>query len=296
MGEVNTILITGATGFLGSHIVNTLSQHRYKIIVLKRLKSDTFRIYKNLDKVKVYNLEEIELKDIFIDNKIDTIIHCATEYGYKSYYFDILKANVIFPLELIEIGIQHKLKNFINTDTFFAKSEHKYQYLNQYTDSKRYFKSLLTNFSSQLQIVNMRIEHVFGENDAENKFVSQILSSLIENKDSIPLTNGSQKRDFIYVKDVVEAYQTIINSIEMLSGFSEFEVGLGYSISVKEFVKKMALATNSSSHLNFGELLTRPGEIINSQAYNEPLKALGWQPKYTIDDAILELVSSFQKN
>ena len=78
-----TILLTGATGFLGSHLIKKILEFDYKVIVLKRSYSNIDRI-KTLLKVynvKSYNVDLCDIEDIFKENHIDIIIHCATEYG-----------------------------------------------------------------------------------------------------------------------------------------------------------------------------------------------------------------------
>ena len=97
--NVKTILFTGATGYLGSNILKSIIKSDDKIIILKRSFSNTFRIKDCLDKVVSYNLDEIDVEKVFLENKIDIIVHCATDYGRKNVNrLQIIESNLILPI------------------------------------------------------------------------------------------------------------------------------------------------------------------------------------------------------
>lgn len=195
MGEMKKVLITGANGFLGSHILIELLQEGHLPVLILRSTSDLWRISHLIGKCITYIIDQkrIDWSLIFSENDIDGIIHTATDYGRNSKYSDIIKTNVLFPLELIEDGILKGLKYFINTDSFFSKPMYQQSYLNQYTSSKRILENILIDMAGKLKVVNMRVEHVYGENDSEQKFVTTILKQLILGEDEILLTSGKQK-------------------------------------------------------------------------------------------------------
>jgi nucleoside-diphosphate-sugar epimerase len=290
---IKNVLLTGGTGFLGSHILKSLLNLDYSVIVLVRRSSDLKRIESLRKKINLIYLDENygNLNDLFSSNKIDTIIHTATEYGRSCSMSSILQTNLILPIKLIEEGIKHNLKLFVNSDTFFGKPMYKNSsYLNEYTTSKKYFLDYLFDAKNKLKIVNMRLEHIFGENDSDNKFVTSILNQLIQNKQEILLTEGLQKRDFIYIDDVVSAYLIVLDNYKRLNDFTEFEVGRGESIKVRQFVEILSKVIDSTSQLKFGVIAAREGEIQDSSAEVSNLKAIGWLPKYDIMQGINRMV------
>jgi nucleoside-diphosphate-sugar epimerase len=295
---IKNVLLTGGTGFLGSHILKSLLDFDYNVIVLVRKSSDLYRIENLREKIELFYLDENHrnLGDLFSNNKIDAIIHTATEYGRGCSMSSILQTNLIFPIKLIEEGIKHKLKLFINSDTFFGKPMYKdSSYLNEYTTSKKYFLDYLFDNKDKLKIVNMRLEHIFGENDSDNKFVTSVLNQLIQNEREILLTEGLQKRDFIYIDDVVDAYLKVLDNYTRLNDFTEFEVGRGESIKVRQFVEILSETIHSESQLKFGAISTRKGEIQDSVANVSNLKEIGWESKYNIIQAIHRMVD-FEMN
>jgi nucleoside-diphosphate-sugar epimerase len=281
------ILITGATGFIGSRILEKLIDENYSVFILLRKTSNAWRINHLKHKYKFFYYETRDnLIDFYKENRIDVIIHLATEYGRDGKIAEVLKSNVILPVELIEIGIKYGLKRFINTDTFSSKPLISPQKLKSYNDSKKILRNLLLDFSEKLKVDNLILEHPFGEKDAENKFVTNLIRNLLLNKPEVLLTAGIQKRDFIYISDVVDAFVAVLKNEKQTIGFDEYEVGCGKSTSVREFVEIVAKLTNSSSKLMFGSIPTDLDEIQNSLASNSSLLKLGWNPKVELEEAI----------
>jgi nucleoside-diphosphate-sugar epimerase len=283
MGKLGTLLITGATGFLGGHMVGSLLEQGYKILVLVRTSSNLegLKAFKNkIEIIKIINTEDH--LNIFKNHQISGIIHLATDYGRHSSLSEVINSNVIMPLRLVEAGIDNGVRLFINTDTFIAKQDSKYDYLNKYSKTKYIFKDLLKTFTSHIKIVNMKLEHIYGENDADTKFVTFIIKEILKKENKVDLTAGTQKRDFIYVQDVVSAYIAVLNNFDNLEDYNEFEVGVGDSVSIKEFVESIKAICKSDIILNFGSLPMREGEFEESKANNEGLIKIGWRPKFDL--------------
>ena len=112
------ILITGGTGFVGSHLVNSLVKENAEIIILKRSTSNPWRIEESLDKIKSYDIDDFSLGDILSQERADIIFHLATNQGRNGESFDqIVYSNITFPSTLLDIATKNGLKAFINTDT-----------------------------------------------------------------------------------------------------------------------------------------------------------------------------------
>jgi CDP-paratose synthetase len=290
------ILMTGATGFLGSHLAKKLVLERKDdLIVLKRTFSNLERIELIKDKVKFYDIDTIDLTKIFDENNIDLIIHTSTEYGRGSFTSNIIESNVVFPLRLLELFNKSGGKYFINTDTFFTKKENNgYSYLNGYVYSKRYFNELSTFLKDHVKLINMRLEHIYGPYDNDDKFTVQIIQRLLNNEEKIDLTPGLQLRDFVYVDDVVNAYDSVIRNIEEIKSNSIFEVGQGKVYSIQDFVTYAKSLTGSCSKLFFGSIPYRPNEIMYSNANITPIKDLGWLPLIDLKEGITLMINQLK--
>lgn len=293
------ILLTGATGFLGSHILKSLylQEKKYDLIVIKRSSSSLDKIKHIGSKVKFYNIDQTDLSEIFNDNKIDIIIHTAVEYGKSTKACSsILETNLMFPIAILEEAIKHDVKMFINTDSYFNKDNLAYSSLLHYALSKKSLLAWLKYFSRDIKIINVILEHIYGPNDGPSKFVENIIQKIaIQQIQTVELTDGQQKRDFIYVNDVVNAYLRLLQEVDKKFHFREYNLGTGLSSSIREFTLKVKKISKSPTELLFGNIPYRNDEIMDSVADNLELQNLGWQFQYNLDDGIREIIKQYQQ-
>jgi nucleoside-diphosphate-sugar epimerase len=300
MKSRKTILLTGATGFLGSHILRELIEiDKYNIIVLKRSFSNCYRISSIPSVyVKYYDTDVVDVDEIYAENKVNIIIHTATEYGRSiNKITEILDTNLIFPLSLLEEGVNQGLELFVNTDSFFNKDNLSYSTLIDYSLSKKSLNIWLAYLSSKAKIANMRIEQMFGENDNKDKFVESMIQRIaIKKEKKIDLTYGHQRRDFVYVDDVVNAFLTILDTYESYKfHYKIFEVGTGSSVQLRDFILKIKEISESPTILNFGALPYRNDEIMDSKADCSELQNLGWNSKYDYSAGIAKTIKYYSQ-
>jgi nucleoside-diphosphate-sugar epimerase len=177
---------------------------------------------------------------------------------------------------------------FINTDSFFNTRTELPGAMNHYTLSKRVLRDSASRVAEQAgaRFVNMQLEHVFGPADDATKFVPAMLDAL-RHRPSLDLTPGDQRRDFIYVGDVVTAFLTVIDRAASMSGSSvQIGVGTGSSVSIGDFVRRARAIAGSATELRFGALPHRVGEIMDSRADTAVLRQLGWSPAVSLDEGI----------
>ncbi len=287
---MKTVLLTGATGYLGGWILNMLLERGYSVIALCLSHNEELHYNSIYGKnVKIYFLDTDELNVIFEKNTIDIVIHTATLYGRKNEDLSsILRANVEFPLRILALAISHKVGVFINTDTILVKN------ISSYSLSKRQFVDWLDMFADQIKVINLRLDHFYGPNDKPIKFVAWLIEQFKSNVKNIDLTEGSQTRDFVYIRDVVEAYKIVLNNLDRIpvGRRNNFEVGTGLKTSIREFVfllKKMM--NNTETKLNFGAIPYRKNEVLDYDIDTTALRLLGWEPQYNVEEGLNDIVS-----
>lgn len=298
------VLISGVNGFLGSALASAFLNNGHDIVGLKRRSSNVQRITDFGNRITLYNVDEIKGNHIYEkEHNIDVVVHAATNYGRNNVCASqIVNDNVLFPINLLENSAKNGVKMFVNTDTFFNKKSNLMGravcegYLSEYMLSKQQFLDWCVQFSSfkNIKIANMRLEHVYGQGDSPSKFIPSIIKDCIENVDYIDLTNGLHQRDFVYIEDVISAYLTIMRSIDKLSYFTELEVGTGKVTKVRDLVCMIKNFTQAQTMLNFGAICNRGNEIGESKAQNQKLINLGWQPKWSVEEGINQIISEIK--
>jgi nucleoside-diphosphate-sugar epimerase len=290
MGK-ETILLTGATGFLGSYLLKSLLQTESNIIILKRSFSNVWRISEYLTKVKFYDIDKTPLSDVFKENDIDCIIHTACSYGRGGEGdVKVIKSNLLFGLELVELGVLHSVKTFINTGSVLPKN------INVYSMSKAHLSEWLSFFSNKIQVIDLKFEHIYGPLDDQNKFIHWLINKIRSQDEQIKLTSGEQKRDFIFIDDVVEVYKLVLSKKKQLKSFNLFEIGSGKLTKVKDFVSEISKKleeidnVNYSGKLKFGEIPYRPNDIMVPILDNSKILDLGWVPKVFPSEGINKLL------
>jgi len=288
------ILITGATGFLGSHLAEKLIKSGHKIFILKRSFSNLWRIKHFLKDIVCYDVDKSDITKPFVENKIDVVIHAATVYGRQQENIsEIVESNLCFPLSVLKTAAQFKTRVFVNTDTALSRN------LNNYTLSKKQFVEWMQKYSDRMKIINLKFEHLYGEKDDASKFIPYLIRELLFRAKEIKLTKGEQKRDFIYIKDAVEAYNRVLLSCRKAEkGFYDYIVGSGEARTIKEIVNLIkTIAGTTDTVLNFGVLEYRKNEAMESCADISKInKETGWQPKISLETGLTRTVRWYKDN
>lgn len=285
---MKTILLTGGTGYLGSHLAHALVSAGHKVAVLKRTNSKLSRIDSLAPAMEFFNVEDGLERPFRMLGKVHAVIHAATCYGRRGETpSQIFEANTVFPLRLLEAATDAGADNFFNTDTILN------EYISVYALSKHQFGQWGRSFANagKFRFINLRLEHMYGPGDDSGKFTTYVIRNCLNNVPEIRLTSGEQKRDFIHVDDVVRAYMRLLEEVPALSwGHHEFGIGSGQAVSVREFVDKVHRMTNSRSALLFGALPYRKSEVMQSQADTLRLEALGWRCQMSLEQGLQQTI------
>lgn len=284
------VLVTGATGFLGSHIVRALLAQGSEVSILKRRESSLARIGDLLPKVDSCDIEDTIVEDHFSRGPgYDAIVHAATCYGRKGESItEIVESNLGFPVRLLEAAINSRVGSFVNADTSLPPM------VNAYALSKGQFADWGRFLASQgrIRFINLKLEHFYGPGDDAGKFTSQVITGCVTNTPELRFTKGEQKRDFIFIEDVVSVFLLLLARADTDGHrFLEYEVGSGEAVTIRSFVETVHRLADSTATLNFGAVPYRSGEVMESRADITPLKSLGWQPRTSLCDGLRKIIN-----
>jgi len=284
------VLITGATGFLGSAVVNDLVKSDFKVFATVRNLTKMPLIHENLIYVDLSKKDS--LTETFGSQNIDTVLHLATKYGRNGETIqEILEANLLLPLEILNLAVNSGAKHFINIDSFYNKPGNTQKRLFDYSQSKAALLPWLQMNSDKIRVSNLILEHMYGPNDKRDKFIPRLIRSAKSNyNDGLKLSPGDQRRDFIYIDDVVSAIHKILNSPAPIRNYENVEVGMGETNSLKELAAVINGILNLKSNPPFNECPYPADEIMLSVADNSILKSLGWKPIYDLESGIRKIL------
>jgi nucleoside-diphosphate-sugar epimerase len=192
------ILITGASGFVGSHVLDDCLKNNFNVHAIfrhsKKNVSFTKKYKKQIFPIFYNNIYEIKNK--LTNCKIDYVIHCATHYIKKHDHNDIeniIKSNVLFSTILLDAVVNIKIKKFINLGSVWQHfNDTKNLAFNLYAATKQSFECIFNYYKNQytkIKFYNILLTDTFGANDKRKKLVPALLKNFNnknQNKINIP--------------------------------------------------------------------------------------------------------------
>lgn len=285
------ILLTGASGFLGSALAQRLHQAGHELALLLRPTSRLDRLSRSEEAFDIGRCVTEAEVDAFVGRVMpDLVIHTACAYGRQGEIaLQIADANVRLGLMIMQSLLRaDRPVTFISTGTVLAP------HISPYALSKNQFadwgRLLAKQSEGQLRFVNVLLQHMYGPGDDASKFSTHVLHACRRNDPELKLTAGEQKRDFVYIDDVTNAYVVLTEQHERLEAVADIEVGSGVAPTVREFVEAAHRLTASRTRLNFGSLPYRSNEAMHCQANISHMKELGWQPEFELQAGLKKTI------
>jgi GDP-4-dehydro-6-deoxy-D-mannose reductase len=274
---MSIILVTGANGFIGNHLVKKLKKLSHKVVELTSNNGD-------ISKVDTWSRVET----------VDVVIHLAA----KSFVPDswgapasFMSTNVTGTQNVLEYcrkystplvfvsaylyGVPQRLP-VKETDQIFSN--------NPYALSKYLAEQLCEFYANywNLPITVIRPFNVYGPGQRPEFLIPEIIAQVQSGKE-IQIRDLNPKRDYVYIDDLVDA---LIKSINTTSGYNVINIGTGISYSVGELIDiiQKVLGTQLPVH---SKQVEREQEISDVYAdINEAKEILGWTPRYSLDDGM----------
>ena len=282
-------IVTGGCGFIGSHIVDKLTEENNEVIVIDNVSSSSRDEYFFNKKATYYDYDLCDYDFIVsLFENIDCVFHLAAEISIP-YCIEnpnqSMRNNIISTLNVLEAARNQNVKRVIFSSTcavygnkFFLPSyeTNPTQPLNTYSLSKQSGEELCKLYYHLygLETIVLRYFNVYGDRQPSKGSYAPVMAIFLRqknNNESLTLFgDGYQTRDFVNVYDVVEA--NLLSSKVNLTSYGEiFNVGTGIGISIKEVADLI-----SQDQIYLPE---RPGEVIHSRANIDKIRKIGWEPK-----------------
>lgn len=275
------ILILGSSGYLGNELKNFLTK-KHDIFSINR-KNDDITSNSFIEKNSYFYEFNEELNNLYKNIKPQIVINSIAKYESKENNKDIVYANNVLPKLHFDLSVKHNAKFFINIGTSLPEN------LSLYAKTKNQFVKYAKAIVQKNTIfVNLKVEHFYGENQTE-RFISDLIKKCKKNLE-LNLTDGLQKRDFIYIKDLLSAIDLIINNLNNVKGNIDIPIGSGQSYCIRDIVNIVHKLTGSNSRIIFGAIKKRknePDELVSNNAY---LNSLGWNAKTSLEEGLKRVI------
>lgn len=279
-----TVVMTGASGFLGRHVVEEIRKSNHSIVAICR---SVTAAPSNLHADEIASVDSNATVNEFIEffTKIDgpvVVVHLAAHYSNLHSAEDVSKlfeSNIHFPARLIDALSRAKPKStVINISTLFQRFESRdYSPLSLYGATKESFLKVLDFYaeSELLKVADITIGDTYGANDVRRKLID-LLVSHVGSTDNLSLGSGRQNMSLMHVTDAARGIIQVIQDHQSIVSKEVWRVQIPptENISVRELVAKIEQISGKPMCCTFDASRDRKREIY------APIKGLKKLPNY----------------
>lgn len=309
------VLVTGADGFIGSHLVESLIESGYKVKAFVYYNS--FNSWGWIDSFKEELKKEIEIfsGDIRDPNgvhesmkNVDAVFHLAALIGIPFSYHSpdsYVDTNIKGTLNVLQAARSLKTKRVLVTSTsevygtaqFVPITEsHPYQGQSPYSATKigadRIAESYFRSF--ELPVTIVRPFNTFGPRQSARAVIPSIITQLLSGKKKMKLGDLTPTRDLVYVKDTVNGFIEIFKSDKTIG--EEINIATQSEITIGNLVKLILKIMNKECEIETEEIRIRPekSEVKRLFGSNEKIKKLtNWKQKFDFETGLRNTIEWF---
>jgi len=312
------ILVTGAAGFIGSHVCEALVKEEKQVIGI-----DNFNDYYD-SKTKEKNIEAIKgsknfalyrediknidsLKKIFKNNKTEKIIHLAARVGVRPSISvpDIyIKDNIQGTLNMLELAKENGIRTFVfgssssvyggNKKIPFSENDDANNQISPYGFTKRSCELLCNTYYNLygMNIACLRFFTVYGPRGRPDMAIYKFAKMMNEGKEIEVYGDGTSKRDYTYVSDIVKG---ILMALEKNRGFEIINMGNNNPVILKDVISLIENNLGKKAKIKMAEM--RQGDMQVTYAnISKAKKLLGWSPEVKFNEGIKKFAEWFKNS
>ncbi len=308
------VLVTGGTGFVGSHIVEALlSQGANVFVTYRSFDTKTYFFFKGLDKKSVMDICDLKDKervfDIISKREIDYIFHIAAQpiidVAYNNPY-ETLVSNIVGAINVLEASrLSKNVKGILvfTSDKAYGKHDQiPYKESNQLKgdhpyDCSKSCEDLIAQMyhkTYNLPVVIVRSGNIFGPGDLNfNRIIPGALQSILLNQTLNIRSDGKMIREYVYVKEVAKACISLMESLDKTKG-EAFNLGSSNIFNVLEVVEQIEKITGNK--INKEILNIAKNEIPKQHLdYSKIKNTIGWNHETDFASAVNETFKWYQE-
>jgi NAD dependent epimerase/dehydratase len=309
------VLITGADGFIGSHLTELLLKQGIRVRALSYYNS--FNYWGWLEDIPQHPDLEIVSGDVrdphfvsHIMKDVDTVFHLAAliaiPYSYHAPY-SYVDTNIRGTLNVCQAAKEHGGIRVLNTSTSEVygtamyvpiDEKHPRQPQSPYSASKIGADAMAMSFflSFELPVTNVRPFNTFGPRQSARAVIPTIISQIASGMKEIKLGDVSPTRDFTYVKDTAAGFLAIAQSENTVG--EEVNIASNYEIAMADTLQLIKEIMKSDVKFISDEQRLRPAksEVLRLWGENSKIKTLtGWEPQFSLKEGLTETIDWFKQ-
>jgi UDP-glucose 4-epimerase len=306
---MKTVLVTGGAGFIGSHISDRLLKIGYEVVVFDNLSTGLVTYVPpgaHLEQGDIRN--ETDVTEVFAKYTIDVVLHIAGQASQITSYtkptYDI-EENYVGTVHVVNAAIAHGVERFLyaSSMTVYGAVEEKpveethlcapisYYGISKYAGERYVHATGMRNdLKHPFNPTSFRMFNVYGPRQSLTNPYQGVMGIFIGNiVNNNPVTifgDGQQSRDFVYIDDVVRAWELAIDNKHSFQ--TAINISSGTRISLNALIPKLIAAAGKDPALyKVNYLPARPGEQRHMQANIQKAKTtLIWEPQVSMEDGI----------
>ena len=316
MKSMSKVLVTGASGFIGSNLTRNLVNTKDQIHILIRNQSNLWRLNDIISGCNVHfvDISKIdEVKTIISEVKPEIVYHCAAFGVYPNQKDTSLmnQVNVNGTLNLLtSLNENSELERLINLGSVFEYGftsnsikeadptrGQRGEPFDSYSDTKVSQTRLVEHYSHQKQLpaVTLRIFTPYGIFEEPGRLISDVMVATLKKK-PLEIFSRKAKRDFVYIDDVTHA---LIKASKKSGIEGEiFNIGSGNGTSVEELVNLVCKITNTNLEVSWSDEKQRKHDKTGTNGFADlqKVKKIGWKPEVSLESGLKITYDWYKKN
>ncbi len=288
------VLITGATGYIGSHVARHMLESGWQVGIIARPSSNFSLLDGIIDKIKIfcYNSDIDAMIDFMSNFQPDVVVHLAAAVIANPSPKDIrtiVRSNLEFGAELLEAMNQSGVKAMVNTGTYWQNyNSEEYNPVDFYASTKEAFEKIIQYFvdAKNFRVITLRLFDVYGEDDSRPKIWNKLRNCALTGE-TIEMSPGEQEIDLVHIDDVSIAYERactmLLSSIEK---YAMYGVSSGTLVTLRRAVDVMSEELKCTINPLWGNRPYRDREVMH------PIRSY---PKLPNWEAIVSLKMGFMR-